>query len=142
MRIPLLSSRHALNLLLVEDDEVDVMTVQRAIEQAHLAGRVWVAGDGLEAIGLLRGVIFPAERRLVLLDIHLPRMSGLELLREMRRDPTLRSVPVVVLGQVAEDRRVIERARLAVAGYLAKPVTAVALIEVVRALRRYGVYAE
>lgn len=132
----------AMNLLLVEDDEVDVLTVRRAVEKSQTASRLWVAGDGLEALGLLRGAIFPTDRRLVLLDLHLPRMSGLELLREMRRDPALRGIPAVVLSSADDDRRHIERARLTVAGYLAKPVSAVALIEAVLALRRYGVYAE
>lgn len=142
MLTPLASPSHTLNLLLVEDDVVDVMTVRRANEQARMASRIWVAGDGLEALGLLRGAIFPAERRLLLLDLHLPRMSGLDLLKEMRRDPRLRSVPVVVLSSAPEDRAQIERLRLTVAGYLPKPVTAVSLVEVARALRRYGVYGD
>lgn len=141
MLTPHASSGQSLNLLLVEDDLVDVLTVRRALEQSGMTSRVWVAGDGLEALALLRGALFPAERRLLLLDVHLPRMNGLELLREMRHDPSLRRVPVVVLSSAAEERSAIERSRFSVAGYLPKPVTAVSLIELVRALRRYGVYA-
>jgi len=75
---------HALNILLVDDDEVDVMTVQRAFAKANIANKVFVAGDGIEALQLLRTDGVPTARRLVLLDLNMPRMNGLELCMTLR----------------------------------------------------------
>ena len=78
---------NTLNILLVEDDEVDVMNVRRAFEKAHIANPVYVAGNGIEALEKLRNGEIPNHRRLVLLDLNMPRMNGIEFLKELRRDP-------------------------------------------------------
>jgi CheY-like chemotaxis protein len=68
-----------LNVLLVEDDEVDVMNVRRAFKKNNITNPLWTAGNGIEALEVLRGSAMPTERRLVLLDLNMPRMNGAAL---------------------------------------------------------------
>jgi CheY-like chemotaxis protein len=131
-----------INLLLVEDDELDVMNVRRAFERGGLPDQLWVAGDGLAGLEILRGGELPRERRLVLLDINMPRMSGLEMLREMRADPSLQMTTVVVLSTSNHDRDLVEAYKLNVAGYLVKPVTFVAFVQLMTALHQYWTMVE
>lgn len=133
---------HALNILLVDDDEVDVMTVKRAFSRANITNKLYVATDGIEALQLLRGDGIPPSRRLVLLDLNMPRMNGIELLREIRADPALHALTVVVLTTSNEDRDRIEAYQLNVAGYLLKPVTFHAFAEVMGTLNKYWTLME
>jgi CheY-like chemotaxis protein len=125
------------NIVVIDDDAVDVMNVKRAFARGHVQSHLFVAGDGIEGLALLRSGTVPADRRLVLLDINMPRMSGLEFLRELRADPALQSTPVVILTTSADERDRREAYRLNVAGYLLKPVTSVAFFELMSALDRY-----
>src|SRR5512142_2167408 len=111
-----------LNLVLVEDDEIDVMNVRRALERAHVTNPLFIANNGLEALELLRGPQVPRERRLVLLDLNMPKMNGIEFLRELRKDPALHHTPVVVLTTSDDERDKVQAYDLNVAGYLLKPV--------------------
>lgn len=127
----------ATNILLVDDDVVDVMNVRRAFERGRITNPLWTSHDGLEALALLRSGQIPPERRLVLLDINMPRMSGIEMLRELRADPALQMTPVVMLSTSNDDRDRLEAYRLNVAGYLVKPVTFVAFVELMTAMNHY-----
>ena len=131
-----------INLLLVDDDEVDVLNVRRALERGRITNDIWVAGDGIEGLAMLRGSEMPRERRIVLLDINMPRMNGIEMLRELRADPELQVTPVVMLTTSNDDRDRIESYRLNVAGYLLKPVTFVSFVETMSALNRYWTLVE
>jgi len=131
-----------LNLVLVEDDEVDVMNVRRALDRAHVTNPLWVANNGLEALELLRSGTVPHDRRLVLLDLNMPRMNGIEFLRALRADPVLRSTPVVVLTTSDDERDKIQAYDLNVAGYLLKPVTFVNFVDVMSALNKYWALVE
>jgi CheY-like chemotaxis protein len=133
---------HALNILLVDDDEVDVMTVKRAFSKANITNKVYVATDGIEALELLRSDGIPPSRRLVLLDLNMPRMNGIELLREIRTDPALQVITVIVLTTSNEDRDRVEAYQLNVAGYLLKPVTFHAFVEVMSTLNKYWTLME
>jgi CheY-like chemotaxis protein len=132
-----MSDPQLLNILLVEDDEVDVMNVRRAFQKSHIMNPLFVAGDGVEALEKLRGGEIPRGRRLVLLDLNMPRMNGIELLRELRSDSELQATPVVVLTTSNDDRDKIEAYNLNVAGYLVKPVTFSNFCEVMVALNKY-----
>ncbi len=132
-----MSDSPLLNILLVEDDEVDVMNVRRAFQKSHIMNPLFVAGDGVEALEKLRGGEIPRGRRLVLLDLNMPRMNGIELLRELRSDSELQATPVVVLTTSNDDRDKIEAYNLNVAGYLVKPVTFSNFCEVMVALNKY-----
>jgi len=133
---------HSLNILLVDDDEVDVMTVKRAFAKANIANKVFVATDGIEALQLLRADGIPTPRRLVLLDLNMPRMNGIEFLREIRSDPVLQPLTVVVLTTSNEDRDRVEAYQLNVAGYLLKPVTFHSFADVMSTLNKYWTLME
>ena len=131
-----------LNILLVDDDAVDVMNVKRAFKKANIANPLFVAGNGVEALDLLRGGSVPANNRLVLLDLNMPRMGGIEFLRELRKDPQLAGTSVVVLTTSNEDRDRVDAYRLNVAGYLLKPVTFLNFVDVMAALNKYWTLVE
>ncbi|WP_437634505.1 response regulator [Sorangium sp. So ce854] len=131
-----------LNIILVEDDTVDVMNVRRAFERGKITNPLWVAGDGVEGLDLLRGTEVPRDRRLVLLDLNMPRMNGIEFLRELRADASLRATPVVVLTTSNDDRDKVDAYDLNVAGYLLKPVTFLSFVELMTALNRYWTLVE
>jgi CheY-like chemotaxis protein len=131
-----------LNILLVEDDEVDVMNVQRAFQKNHIANPLFIAGDGVDALAKLRSGDIPRERRIVLLDLNMPRMNGIEFLRELRRDPDLASTTVVVLTTSNDDRDKIDAYNLNVAGYLLKPETFSNFCEVMATLNKYWTLVE
>src|SRR5678816_2318073 len=94
----------AVNILLVEDDNIDVENIRLAFKKAHIINPLWVASDGEQALDMLRGREYPPERRLMLLDINLPKLGGIEVLREIRKDERLRGLIVVVLAASNEDR--------------------------------------
>lgn len=131
-----------LNILLVEDDEVDVMNVRRAFKKNNIGNPLWVAGNGLDALALLRGPEMPRERRLVLLDLNMPRMNGIEFLRELRADPELALTPVVVLTTSDDERDRVDAYHLNVAGYILKPVTFVSFVEAMATLNKYWTLVE
>jgi CheY-like chemotaxis protein len=113
----------ALNILLVDDDEVDAITVRRAFGTANITTHITIARDGVEALKVLRSGGLPPGRRLILLDINMPRMNGIELLREIRADAKLHALTVIVMTTSNEDRDRIEAYKMNVAGYILKPVS-------------------
>jgi CheY-like chemotaxis protein len=133
---------HALNILLVDDDEVDIRTVQRAFEKANVTNRLFIAHDGIEALEMLRSGSIPKRRRIVLLDINMPRMNGIEFLRTVRADPELKSLTVVMLTTSQNDRDRIDAHQLNVAGYLLKPVTFATFADVMATLQKYWMLME
>ena len=135
-------SPRAVNILLVEDDAIDVMNVRRAFARGRVTNPLWIAVDGVEALALLRGGTIPAARRMVLLDLNLPRMNGIEFIRELRKDPSLASTVVVVLTTSNAERDKFEAFRLNVAGYLLKPVVFAEFVELMASLNRYWSLAE
>ena len=131
-----------LNLVLVDDDEVDVITVRRAFTTAQLKTQLFVARDGLEALALLRGGTVPVSRRIMVLDLEMPKMKGLETLREIRADPALRALPVIVMTTSDEQRDRIEAFDLNVAGYMVKPATYPAFAEAMIVINKYWMLME
>jgi CheY-like chemotaxis protein len=136
-----------LNILLVEDDEVDVMTVQRAFKKGNINNPLYIAGNGIEALAMLRGQpglapAMPAERRIVLLDLNMPKMNGLEFLQELRADPTIRQTPVVVLTTSNEEQDRVQAYDLNVAGYILKPITFGSFVELMVTLNKYWALCE
>lgn len=136
-----------INILLVEDDEVDVMNVKRAFKKVNITNPIYLAGDGLEALEMLRGdrdrpPKVPYERRLVLLDLNMPKMGGIEFLQELRLDPQLKATPVVVMTTSNQDRDRVEAYNLNVAGYILKPVTFTNFVEIMATLNKYWLLCE
>lgn len=131
-----------INILLVEDDEVDVMNVRRAFKKGSVSNPLFIASNGLEALDMLRGQrgqrpVVPLERRLILLDLNMPKMGGIEFLQVLRADPELKSTPVVVLTTSGEDRDRVQAYNLNVAGYLLKPVTFEPFVQTMATLNSY-----
>ena len=111
-----------LNILLVEDDQVDVMNVQRAFAKRQIANPLRVAGNGVEALERLRSGEVSPHRLLILLDLNMPRMNGIEFLRELRRDPELRHLPVVVLTTSTAEEDIARAYSSHANCYISKPV--------------------
>ena len=130
-----------MNILLVEDDEVDVMNVQRAFKKNNITNPLFFASNGLEALSILRGsnakISIPKERRIILLDLNMPKMNGIEFLRVLRADEQLQSIPVIVLTTSNEDKDKVEAYKLNVAGYILKPVTFSSFVETVSNMNKY-----
>ncbi|HEX8616482.1 MAG TPA: response regulator [Thermoanaerobaculia bacterium] len=131
-----------LNVLLVEDDDVDVMNVRRAFKKGNITNPLFVAGNGLEALEMLRKGELPKSRRLVLLDLNMPKMNGIEFLRALRADPEIAHTPVVVLTTSDAERDKVEAYNLHVAGYLLKPVTFANFCETMASLNKYWTLVE
>ena len=135
-------SKKPLNILLVEDDEVDIMTVQRAFKKNNLLQdhKLFVANNGIEALNLLRGEgeqKIPPCNRLVLLDLNMPKMGGIEFLHELRRDQALKTTSVIVLTTSDEDRDKVEAYKFNVAGYIIKPVTFDKFVDTIAVIDEY-----
>ncbi len=129
------------SILLIDDDDVDVMTVKRAFKKNNITNPLYVVSNGVEALALLRSQELsqwlPGSRRLLLLDLNMPRMGGIEFLRELRADPNLRVLPVIVLTTSNEDKDKVEAYNLNVAGYIIKPVTFAKFVEAIATLNKY-----
>lgn len=108
------------HLLHVEDDELDALNLQRLLKGSRRVEGVEVAHDGVEALVRLRSGSISTHRLVILLDIRMPRMSGLEFLAELRADPGLRHLPVVVMTTSQDAADLAGAYRHCVAGYLVK----------------------
>ncbi|MGB5259761.1 MAG: response regulator [Gammaproteobacteria bacterium] len=111
-------------ILLVEDDRVDIMTVQRALKKIDIHNPLYVARTGVEALGMLRGDKYPKIEptpSLILLDLNLPKMGGIEFLKELRADPILGSLHVIVLTSSNEPSDRAAAFEYEVDDYIVKP---------------------
>jgi CheY-like chemotaxis protein len=124
-------------VLLIDDDAVDVKTVQRAFKKNAVQFDLSVAGNGEEGLELLRSGSVDLSQLLILLDLNMPRMGGLEFLEHLRNDPDLRTLPVVVLTTSDEEKDRVAAYDKFVAGYIVKPVTYEKFVDVVRRLADY-----
>jgi CheY-like chemotaxis protein len=136
------SSADKINILLVEDDQVDVMNIRRAFEKNRITNPLWVARDGVEGLEMLEAGKVPTHHLLVLLDLNMPRMNGIELLREIRGRDNQRHLPVVVLTTSDDERDRIDAYNLNVAGYILKPVTFFNFVEAMATLNKYWTLVE
>jgi CheY-like chemotaxis protein len=128
------------NILLVEDDEIDVMGVRRAFRKLKIANPLTVAHNGLEALRILRGEDgheAPKRPFMVLLDLNLPRMNGIEFLTELRRDPELHSTIVFVLTTSKDDEDRFAAYEFNVAGYMVKSKIGKDFMDLVSMLDHY-----
>ncbi len=128
-------------ILLVEDDEVDAMTVRRALKELHVTNPLRQVENGEEALSFLRN---PAEARpcIILLDLNMPVMGGIEFLQLVKKDAALRRIPVVVLTTSDEQQDKIASFDLGVAGYIRKPVDYRQFVEAVRSIDAYWTLSE
>lgn len=130
-------------VLLVEDNPDDVELTLRALKTNHLSNKVHVVRDGAEAIEFLFGSGAYAARnhgavpKVVLLDLKLPKVDGLEVLRRIKSDPQTKTIPVVVLTSSKEDQDVVKSYQLGVNSYIVKPVD---FDKFVKSIRDLGMY--
>ncbi len=129
-------------ILLVEDNPDDVLLTKRALQRSNIMNEVIVTADGVEALEFLKreGNYSGLEDELpvvVLLDLKMPRMNGLEFLAKLREDETLRLLPVVVLTSSGEDQDIVESYNLGANSYIQKPVD---FDQFVKAIQTLGLY--
>jgi len=138
-------TRGPVEILLVEDNPSDVELALRALRSDSLAPHVEVARDGVEALDFIFGAgadahhRTPDEPRVILLDLKLPKVDGLEVLHRVKSDPRTRQIPVVVLTSSQEESDVVRSYALGVNSYVVKPVDAEQFTECVRDLGLYWV---
>ena len=128
-------------ILLVEDDVVDVMTIQRAFKEINITNPVHVSGNGLEALDYLRNPQHPRPG-IILLDLNMPKMNGIEFLQVVKKDNTFKSIPVVVLTTSKAEQDKVESFNLGVAGYMIKPVDYLQFVEVIKTINLYWTLSE
>jgi CheY-like chemotaxis protein len=129
------------SILLVEDDQVDCMTIKRALEEVKINNHLDVVSNGEEALAYL----LSAENDLpglVLLDLNMPRMNGIEFLKTVKTHQGLKKVPVVVLTTSRADQDINASFELGVAGYMVKPLDYSEFIDAVVTIARYWQLSE
>lgn len=125
------------SILLVEDDEVDIMNVQRAFKKNNITNPLHIARNGLEALDIFKeGKVLPIPK-IILLDINMPKMGGIEFLTEIRKHPDLRSLSVFVMTTSNEESDKIAAYDLNVAGYILKPLSFESFVSAVATLNHY-----
>jgi CheY-like chemotaxis protein len=128
-------------ILLVEDDKVDTMTVTRALKEIHVSNNIINVGNGIEALEYLRNESNETPC-IILLDLNMPKMNGIEFLEVVKHDDKLKMIPVVVLTTSKEEQDKVDSFRLSVAGYMIKPVDYRQFVEVVRTINVYWTLSE
>jgi CheY-like chemotaxis protein len=142
-----MSADDQIDILMVEDNPFDVDLTMRTLRACNLGDRVHVARDGKEALDFLfsagkhEGRKADHAPRLVLLDLKLPKVTGLQVLQWVRADPRTKDIPVIVLTSFEDDREVVEIFRLGVSGYLVKPLNKDEFLALARKLGVEGVQA-
>jgi len=132
-----------IELLLVEDNPQDLELALRALKKANFANPIHVVRDGSEALDFIFGEGVHAGRdinnppKMVMLDLKLPKIDGLEVLRRIKGDPRTQTIPVVILTSSKEQRDIVESYQLGVNSYIVKPVNFEGFSEAVRELGYY-----
>ncbi len=131
----------AFEIVLVEDNADDEELILHTLQKHHLANRIHVVRDGAEALDLLLRpddkTVNKSQLKLVLLDLKLPKVDGLEVLRRLKNDPKTKAIPVVVLTSSAAAQDIVKSYQLGVNGYVAKPIDFAQFTEAVRQLGLY-----
>lgn len=127
-------------ILLVEDDEIDIKSVKRAFEKLRITNPLDITRNGEEALKYLKeNKILPG---LILLDLRMPRMDGIEFLKVIKKEESFKIIPVVVLTTSKEQEDKIESFNLGIAGYMMKPVNYMDFVEVIRTIKMYWTLSE
>lgn len=138
-------TENIVEILLVEDNSSDVELTLHALKRYNLANRMHVVRNGVEALEFIFGTGAYAQRsilpgpKVILLDLKLPLVDGLEVLQHIKDDPRTRMIPVVVLTSSREERDIVESYRLGANSYITKPVDFEQFTEAVRTLGMYWV---
>lgn len=128
-------------ILLVEDDRVDQITVKRALKDINVTNLLIIVSNGEEALEFLRDGR-NEKPGIILLDLNMPKMNGIEFLKAAKQDNLLKRIPVVVLSTSKQDQDKIESFNLGVAGYMIKPVDYIQFVDVIRTINMYWTLSE
>ena len=129
----------------MEDNPDDVALTERALKKSHIFNKLVVARDGVEALDYLFGTGNRANKDLnttpdiILLDIKMPRMNGIEVLKNIRSDPKLMLIPVIMVTSSREERDLVESYKLGANSYVVKPVDIAQFIDAIKTLGQYWV---
>ena len=140
--------RDNIPVLLVDDDQVDIMTVQRAFKVNNIVNPLKITGNGREALdylkreGKYKNPQASPRPGIILLDLNMPIMNGIEFLKIAKADSELRKIPVIVLTTSKEENDRVESFNLSVAGYIIKPVEFEKFVDAVRVLNLYWTLSE
>jgi len=129
------------SILLVEDDQVDAMTVKRALKELNITNELFITGNGEEALEFLRDKDNESPC-IILLDLNMPKMNGIEFLKIAKQDDSLRRIPVIVLTTSKDEQDKFDSFNLSVAGYMIKPVDYKQFVETMKAIKMYWVLSE
>ena len=130
------ANKKEVTLLLIEDDDVDAMSITRAFKKMSLGNEIIRATDGLEGLELLRSGAVPS-RYVILLDLQMPRLNGLEFLQEIRQDPQLDKSIVFVLTTSKSDQDITASYKKNIAGYFVKDKVGDGFLDIVKVLNGY-----
>jgi len=128
-------------ILLLEDDQIDVMSIKRSLKKLKIINTLVVCGNGEEGVKYLNNA---ASKRpcLILLDINMPRMNGLEFLKIIKQDARLKLLPVVVFTSSKEEQDKLESFGLGISGYIIKPADPRAFTDVLHVIDIYWTLSE
>lgn len=130
-----------LTILLVEDDKIDVMTIKRALNELKILNPLVVCENGLEALNYLKNKDYQLPG-IILLDINMPKMNGIEFLQQRALSTELKLIPTVVLTTSKDEQDKVESFNLGVAGYMIKPVDYIQFVEIVKTIHLYWTLSE
>ncbi len=128
-------------IMLVEDDEIDRMTVERALKEIHVTNPLVTTSNGEEALEYLNDGS-NTRPGIILLDLNMPKMNGVDFLKVAKADEKLRRIPVVVLTTSKDEQDRVDTFDLGVAGYMIKPVDYIQFVDVVKAINLYWTLSE
>ena len=129
-----------IEILLIEDSTTDILITQEALHEARLPNHLNIVEDGVKALDFLRqiGSYAQAPRPdLILLDLNLPRKNGQEVLAEIKNDPGLQQIPIVVLTTSSAEEDIIKAYALHANCYVVKPLDFISFVEVIRSIRHF-----
>lgn len=123
-------------ILVVEDDEIDALTVKRALKDCQITNEVIIKKNGEEALQYLQQEKSELPS-IILLDLNMPRMNGIEFLRIIKKDPKFNSLPIIVLTTSRSEQDKIDSFNLGVAGYMIKSVNYQDFVEIIKTIKNY-----
>lgn len=132
---------HHRSILLLEDDKVDAMTVSRALQELRISNPLVHVVNGVEALDYLSECKEDLPC-IILLDLNMPKMGGLEFLTEMKKRDELRKIPVIILTTSSAERDINKSFNIGVAGYMVKPVDYFQFVDVIREIKMYWTISE
>jgi len=129
-----------IRILMIEDDEIDIMNIRRAFKKNNVTNPLHVTNNGIEALEYLKDLVenSPSKMpKIILLDLNMPKMGGIEFLRKLRQNENLKTISVFVMTTSSEDKDKVEAFNLNVAGYILKPLSMDQFMDVVSTLNSY-----